>query len=94
MGENLLALGVRLQFSQNFYLEIVARLYFLSFVMSKSAEIILVFISSFAWFRIPHGEIIALFPPLEFDLVLPFFKMKTLLFFALFVVRGCPFTYG
>ena len=58
--------------------------------MSKSAEMILVFISSFASFRIPQGEIIALLPPLEFDLVLPFFRMKTLLSFALFVVRGCP----
>ena len=62
--------------------------------MSRFAEMILVFVSSFAWFRIPHGEIMALFPPLEFDRVLPFLRMKTLLSFALFVVRGCPFTYG
>ena len=62
--------------------------------MSRSAEIIFVSISSFAWFRIPHGEIIALFPPLEFDRVLPFLRIKTLLSAALFVVRGCPFTYG
>jgi hypothetical protein len=62
--------------------------------MSRSAEIIFVCISSLAWFNIPQGEIIALFPPLDFDRVLPFFNTKMLLFFALFVVRGCPFTCG
>ena len=68
--------------------------YFLNLFISRSAEIILLFISSLAWFRIPHGDIIALFPPLEFDRVLPFFKMKTLLSSALFIVRGCPLTGG
>ena len=45
----------------------VARLNFRSLVISNSAETIFVFISSFAWLSIPHGEIIALFPPLERD---------------------------